>query len=235
MDRKTLDPLEDGKSSVELLDYMGGDLAVANDARASFDRAELELTERGIGLINYLLENEHMSPLRGTALKFRVRAPLFLARQFFKHVVASTHIDDQLGWNEQSLRYTEISDDGDFYLPKIFRAQASSNRQSSDSAIFAQADATALYAIACRQSFASYEGLLALGTCREQARGILVPGIYVTWVWTTSLQALLNFLSLRKGEGAQSEIQRYALAIEQLSKPVAPWAFAAYEKHQGKN
>ena len=77
-----LDPLQDGKSRIELIDSMGSDLSVVNDARASFGKVSKMLTEKDIRLINYLIEHQHFSPLRGVAFKFKVKCPLFVARQW---------------------------------------------------------------------------------------------------------------------------------------------------------
>lgn len=71
---------------------------------------------------------------------------------------------------------------------------------------------------------------MELGVGREQARGVLVPSVYTSWVWTVSLQALLHFIGLRKGKGAQSEIALYASAIEELIQPIVPHAMAAWSE-----
>src|SRR6476646_4122310 len=125
-----IDPLQDGISRIELIDRMGGDLAVVNDAKASFKRVAESVGDREEKLINFLIspisEPQHTSPLRGTALKFRVKAPLFICRQWWKSHIASCHSEDQDGWNEQSFRYVEI-EQPEFYIPTEFRSQAKSN------------------------------------------------------------------------------------------------------------
>lgn len=77
-----IDPLNDGKSRIELIDYMGGDLSIVNDARASFDNTSNDLNEKDIKLINYLIKHEHTSPFRGVAFKFKIKAPLYICRQW---------------------------------------------------------------------------------------------------------------------------------------------------------
>lgn len=77
-----MDPLRDGKSKIELIDSMGTDLSVVNDARASFNRVSSELKEKDRRLINYLIKHQHYSPLRGVVFKFRVKAPLYVCRQW---------------------------------------------------------------------------------------------------------------------------------------------------------
>lgn len=76
------DPLKDNKSRIELIDSMGNDLSIVNDARASFDKASVNLSEKDIKLINYLIKHEHTSPFRGVVFKFKVKAPLYICRQW---------------------------------------------------------------------------------------------------------------------------------------------------------
>ena len=227
-----IDVLRDGKSRIELIDSMGGDLSVVNDARASFDRISDELTEKDIKLINYLIQHEHTSPLRGVTFKFRVKCPLWICRQWWKHIVASNHSDSQLGWNEKSFRYVEINDPNEFYIPQVFRQQSKSNRQATDEPLNELDNSVAieLFETQCKSSYSTYEYLLNIGVGREQARGVLVPAVYTNFVWTTSLQSALHFIALRKGKGAQAEIAAYAEAVETLIEPIVPQAIKAWEQ-----
>ncbi len=229
------DPLNDGKSRIQLLSHMGSDLDVVNDARASFERVSDELAEKDIKLLNYLAAHQHTSPFRGVVFKFKVKAPLFLARQWWKHTIASSHSDEQVGWNEKSFRYVAIEDGQEFYCPQTFRLQAKSNKQATEGDLdpAANQQAIATYETLCRQSYEAYRQLLDLGVGREQARGVLVPAVYTSWVWTVSLQALLHFLQLRLGKGAQNEITAYAQAIHDLVLPIVPHSIAAWEKSLG--
>lgn len=226
-----LDPLSDGKSRLELLSHMGSDLDIVNDARASFDRSSDQLDEKDIKLISYLIQHQHTSPFRGVVFKFKVKAPLFVCRQWWKHVIASNHNDEQLGWNEKSFRYVPIDDASDFYVPAVFREQSKNNKQATEGALAAEAakEATAVYEEQCRSSYEAYRSLLALGVGREQARGVLVPSVYTSWVWTVSLQALLHFIGLRQGKGAQQEIGLYAEAIFTLIKEIVPETISVWE------
>jgi thymidylate synthase (FAD) len=224
------DPLEDGKSRIALLSHMGGDLDIVNDARASFDKVSDELDEKDARLIRYLIQHHHTSPFRGVVFKFKVKAPLFVCRQWWKHVIASNHNDEQLGWNEKSFRYVSIEDSEDFYIPKTFRQQSANNKQATFGSLpdAENQQALAIYEAQCRASHTAYQQLLALGVGREQARGVLVPSVYTSWVWTVSLQALLNFIGLRMGEGAQQEIHFYANAIAELIQPIVPETMKAW-------
>jgi len=231
MSSSILDPLNDGKSRIELLSYMGSDLDVVNDARASFDRVSKELDEKDKRLISYLIQHQHTSPFRGVVFKFKVKAPLFVCRQWWKHVIASNHVDEQLGWNEKSFRYVAIDDSEDFYIPQAFRQQSTNNKQATAGVLSKEQiqQASEIYADQCRMSYAAYRRLLDLGVGREQARGILVPSVYTSWVWTVSLQALLHFIGLRKGEGAQQEIGLYAQATLELIQTIVPETINAWK------
>ena len=229
------DPLNDGKSRIELINSMGNDLSIVNDARASFEKSSAELNEKDIKLINYLIKHEHTSPFRGVVFKFKVKAPLYICRQWWKHVIASNHNDEQLGWNEKSFRYVAIADHNEFYIPPTFRKQAKNNKQATIGSLESDVNqqAIAIYQEQCENSYRAYSKLLELGVGREQARGILIPSVYTSWVWTVSLQALLNFISLRLGAGAQSEIGAYAQAIVELIEPIVPVSMEAWSKYSG--
>jgi thymidylate synthase (FAD) len=232
------DPLQDGISCLELIDSMGNDLSVVNDARSSFEKISTEWSNADRNLLITLLTAwpQHTSPLRGVALKFRVKAPLGLARQWWKHVVGSSHYEDQLQHNEKSFRYSEIEDPNEFYIPKVFRTQSTRNKQSSAEPLEPEENmqAAETLAYACRESFDAYQVLLATGVCREQARLALNPAIYTSWVWTTSLQAALNFKALRHHSAAQSEIALYAADLGECIKLVVPETYAVWSEIQAE-
>jgi thymidylate synthase (FAD) len=227
-----LDPLGDGKSSLRLLDSMGNSLSVVNDARQSFAAESAEWTERDGKLLRYLAKHHHTSPFRGVVFKWSVKAPLFIARQWWKHTVASTFVDDQLGWNEQSFRYC-AADEAEFYIPIEFLQQSEDNRQASAGPLAGTSQALALaqYAQAVEACKQAYAGLLLIGVSKEQARAVLPSALYTSFVWTCSLQALFHFISLRIGHGAQGEIVAYAKALLELGRPVAPEAFDAFAEN----
>ena len=226
----SIDPLKDGKSLVVLIDSMGNSLSVVNDARQSFDNRKEQWDEKDEKLLNYLAREHHTSPFRGVVFKWQVKAPLFVARQWWKHTIASTYVDDQLGWNEKSFRYCS-AEDAQFYMPDQFLGQAESNRQASAGPVGAseQSRARLFYVQGVATAKAAYEELIAMGVSKEQARAILPPAMYTSFVWTCSLQALLHFMSLRIGKGAQYEIVAYAEALLELARPIAPEAFVAFE------
>lgn len=224
-------PLGDEIGSIELIDHMGNDLSVVNAARVSFDNESKSFEGKDKKLIHYLLKHKHYSPIRGVVFTFRVKCPLFLARQWWKHVIASSYSDSQQQWNEVSFRYVTI-DEPEFYFPTEFRAQSKDNKQGSESGDIPQKNARYLYERQCLASSRAYADLIELGICREQARAVLVPAVYTSFIWTVSLQALLNFISLRKGDGAQSEIQKYASAIEDIISTYVPVTMEAWNEYE---
>jgi thymidylate synthase (FAD) len=146
--------------------------------------------------------------------------------------VASTFVDDQLGWNEKSFRYC-AADEAEFYIPTEFLQQSDNNRQASAGPLTSkdQSLAFAQYAQAIEACKQAYAGLLLMGVSKEQARAVLPSALYTSFVWTCSLQALFHFISLRIAKGAQGEIVAYAKALLELGKPVAPEAFDAFAEN----
>lgn len=201
---------------VRTVNIMGSDLDVVNAARVSFDKEVSSLSDRDHNLISYLVKHKHDAVFRHCAMTFEVYAPLMVARQWYKHAVASTHIDDQLGWNESSRRY--ITEKEVFYIPGASEWRGVPENKKQGSAEPVPTDIGAKYLQRLRASvergLSDYKQALDDGIAPEQAR-LLLPAyaMYVRWRWTASLNALLHFISLRQGEGAQSEIQLYADAV----------------------
>ena len=225
----SLDPLGDSKSQLALIDSMGNSLSIVNDARQSFGARSEQWSDRDAKLLSYLARNRHTSPFRGVVFKWQVKAPLFIARQWYKHTIASTYVDDQLGWNEQSFRYCS-AEEAEFYIPMEFLQQSEDNRQASAGPLDAREQVLALvqYSQAVEACKQAYEGLLLTGVSKEQARAILPSALYTQFIWTCSLQALFHFISLRVGSGAQKEIAAYAQCLYDLGHPIAPEAFDAF-------
>jgi thymidylate synthase (FAD) len=228
-----IDPLMDGISMVRLIDWMGTSLDIVCDARQSFDQTSQDWSEKDQKLLNYLVKHQHTSPFRGVVTKWQIKAPLYVARQWWKHVIGGTYANDQLGWNEKSFRYCE-ADSEQFYMPRQFRRQSASNKQASDGPLDATMNHVAAieYAKALQQAKQAYSALLTLGVSKEQARGILPTSHYTSFTWTCSLQALLHFIGLRDKGDAQGEIQAYAQALSLLARPLFKEAFEAFDLHQ---
>lgn len=197
-----IDPLEDRISSVELIRVSGSDLDVVNAARVSYGKVSRELTDRDKKLIKYLLENHHTSPFEHNQLSFRIKAPLYVTKQWMRHRMNS--------YNEISYRYVKAP--LEFYIPHCWRYQDATNRQCSNGS-FNNPDLLEIYKKSLEAAIKSYEMLLENGVAREQARGLLPSCTYTEFIFTCNLHSLMNFLTLRLHPGAQHEIRAYAQAL----------------------
>ena len=209
-----------GQGWVGLIDTLGTESTIVNAARVSFGTIQQEMDDRDVGLLNYLIENRHTSPLEHIVFTFSIHCPLFIRGQWHRHRTWS--------YNEISRRYTEI--DMEFYTPEHLRRQAETNRQASvEDANFDDAALREMIRKQNTDSLKLYNDLLEAGVCREQARGVLPQNMMVTFWGTVDLNNLLHFLELRDSEHAQWEIREYAKAIKKLIKPVIPHVAAYYE------
>ena len=212
---------------------MGSDLTVVNTARVSFDKESFDLDQKDEKLINYLVKHKHDSCLRHCVVTFEVYAPLMVARQWYKHSVSSTHWDDQNGWNESSRRY--ITENEEFYVPDHFSAAPSNKKQGAGDPVDEETNAYWRKKLMRHQAdgLYYYNQALDAGIAPEQARLFLPAyGMYVRWRWTGSLNSIMNFLQLRLDGHAQSEIQSYAAAVEQIVAPIYPVTYAAWKEHR---
>lgn len=200
------------KGYVKLINVMGGDVDIVNAARASFNRSVDTISERDEKLINYLIRNRHDSVLRHCTMTFEVYAPMMVKNQWIKHIVASTHLEEQFGWNEVSRRY--VIDKPEYYYPAIWYSNPQNRKQGAGEAITDDSHINELYDDFIDYADNLYERLMDLGVAPEQAR-LVLPGyaLYIRWRWTASLQAVLNFIDLRLGHGAQNDIKPYANEI----------------------
>lgn len=210
---------------VRLVDTLGDDLSIVNAARVSYDKESTEFSERDAKLIKFLLREKHTSPFRHAALTFEVYAPLFVARQWWKYAVASSHVDEQNGWNESSRRY--ITEDEKFYipLPHEWRSKPENSKQGSGQPVDEEIGQK-YFDMLCQavvDGTDAYHQALDDGIAPEIARLFLPAyGMYVRWRWTVSLQGVLTFLDQRLEHDAQWEIQEYAKAILDLTKQAYP-------------
>lgn len=218
------------KGWIELIDVMPhpdtavpGDLAIVNAARVSF-LGESKGDDRDKKLLFYLLRHHHTSPFEMVEFKFRVRAPLVTWWQWVRHRTWNM--------NAQSGRYTPF-EENDFYVPHVWRRQASDNKQASEGEVdeATNSDLTAKLMAHYAQGFALYQEALDNGVSREMAR-LFLPGFSVYYTWITKIDAhnLMHFLRLRMAADAQYEIRVYAQAIyEHFFKPTLPWTAEAFE------
>ncbi|MFT8719745.1 FAD-dependent thymidylate synthase [Acetobacter sp.] len=213
---------------VRVIDYMGDDAAIVQAARVSYGRGTRKVSE-DTGLIRYLMRHRHSTPFEMCEIKFHIKLPIFIARQWIRHRTANV--------NEYSARYSIL--DREFYLPapEHMAAQSASNRQGRGDVLDADTAAKVLNllrddAIRC---YDTYEGLLDTengpGLARELARMNLTLNTYTQWYWKVDLHNLMHFLSLRIDPHAQYEIRAYAeimLSILEAWVPIAASAFKEY-------
>jgi thymidylate synthase (FAD) len=223
---------------VRLVDQLGNDLSIVNAARVSYDKESTEFSLKDAGLLAFLIREGHTSPFRHAALTFEVYAPLFVARQWWKYAVASSHVEEQLGWNESSRRY--ITEQEEFYVPDSleWRSKPENSKQGSgaplemDKGMTLTADL--MYHI--DKGVEKYQQAMEIGVAPELARLFLPAyGMYVRWRWTASLQAVMTFLQQRLGHDAQVEIQDYAKAVYALTYEAFPNSVTALEAFKNDN
>jgi thymidylate synthase (FAD) len=207
---------------VRLDDAMADDLSVVNGARVSFARHKTEMDDSDAGLIRFLMRERHGTPFEHNSFRFHIRAPIFVAREWFRHRVGS--------FNEFSMRYAKATDD--FYVPEPDDVRSQVGKPGAYSfepvepgvAETTREEMRAVYEAA----FSAYERLVELGVARELARSVLPVGAYTEFYWTVNARALMNFLSLRNSETAQREIRRYAEACEQFLAEKMPVTYTAF-------
>src|SRR6186713_3277170 len=207
---------------VRLDDAMASDLSVVNAARVSFARRKDHMDDADEGLIRFLMRDRHGTPFEHNSFRFHVRAPIFVAREWFRHRVGS--------FNEFSMRYAKATDD--FYVPEPEDVRSQVGKPGAYSfepvdpelAERTREELQAVYDTA----YATYTSLVEQGVARELARAALPVGAYTEFFWTVNARALMNFVSLRAADTAQREIRRYADAVEQFFAAKMPVTHAAF-------
>jgi thymidylate synthase (FAD) len=219
---------------VRVIDYMGDDAAVVQAARVSYGRGTRRVSE-DTGLIRYLMRHRHTTPFEMCEIKFHVKLPIFVARQWIRHRTANV--------NEYSARYSVL--DREFYIPEAdhLAAQSSVNRQGRGEALSNREAAEVLQMLRedASRCFDHYEQMLnenpdgtprepgRRGLARELARMNVTLNTYTQWYWKIDLHNLLHFLGLRADRHAQYEIRVYA---ERMSEIVAAWVPTVYRAFQ---
>jgi thymidylate synthase (FAD) len=214
-----MDPLGDKKSNVELLCSMGDDLMVVNAARVSFAKESKEIVEADKKLIRYLARNGHITPFFHPQIQFRLKMPIFVAREWFRHCVGFAR-------NEVSRRYVDFK--AETFDPVHMRARDPKLKQGSKEEDV-QENETVVEMIrkSHERSVADYEELLAAGVAPEMARMALPQSMYTEFIETGSLYAYARLCKLRLDPHAQREIQAYATAIDTLLRERFPVSWAA--------
>jgi thymidylate synthase (FAD) len=204
---------------VEYVEHMGSDLTVVNAARVSFNKEsdwsvdEDTLADKDIKLINYLAKHQHWTPFAHPQITLRVKAPIFVRTQLFKHKVGMVE-------NEMSRRY--VTDTPEFYTPVWRNAPINGAKQGSydfvDPALAIELDQISEGII--EKAIETYKYLLQNGVAPEQARAILPQSTYTEWWWTGSLSAFARIFKQRSDAHAQWEVQQYASAIGEIIEPL---------------
>ena len=215
---------------VRVVDYMGDDAAVVQAARVSYGRGTKKVSEDR-GLVNYLMRHRHTTPFEMCEIKYHVKLPIFVARQWIRHRTASV--------NEYSARYSVLDDE--FYLPahEHLAAQSTANRQGRAEVLDEPAAAAALESIESNaaQAYARYVALLnegeapdpdRAGLARELARAVLPLNTYTQWYWKIDLHNLLHFVALRADPHAQYEIRAYAEVLLDVVRRWVPLTYDAF-------
>ena len=222
---------------VRVIDYMGDDAAVVQAARVSYGKGTKKISDDA-GLINYLLRHRHTTPFEMCEIKYHVKLPIFVARQWIRHRTANV--------NEYSARYSVL--DREFYVPEEdhLAAQSSSNRQGRGN-ILSGKEAKRVLDILREDAQMTYDHYIEMlneseegniidvskeGLARELARMNLTLSTYTQWYWKTDLHNLLNFLSLRADTHAQYEIRVYADAMMETLRRWCPITFQSFSDHR---
>jgi thymidylate synthase (FAD) len=222
---------------LRVVDYMGDDGAIVQAARVSYGRGTRKINEDR-GLIHYLMRHRHSTPFEMCEIKFHVKLPIFVARQWIRHRTANV--------NEYSARYSIL--DNEYYIPapEQLAAQSSANRQGRGELLEgSEADRVLeLLREDSRRQYAHYLEMLnedeagatidpdRSGLARELARMGLTLNFYTQWYWKTDLHNLMHFLSLRADAHAQYEIRAYAEAMLEVMRRWVPLCHEAFVQHR---
>ena len=214
------------KGFIEVVDSLGNDLTVVNSARVSFGKRKTVWSASDRRLCKYLAKHKHYSPFRHLQVQFHIKAPEFVMRQWYKHVVGiettSNSSTKDHAWNEISGRYVEVED---YYIPNVWRKQSDDNKQASEGELVEVQNKRAIhsYNTALTTTMNMNDRLVNdYGVAKEQARVILPLSQYTEVYWTASFQAIMNFIELRNEKTSQWEIQQYAKVMLELMKETFP-------------
>jgi thymidylate synthase (FAD) len=204
----------------EYIHHCGNDLTVANSARVSFAKeSELEddawgppkLKEKDAKLIRYLAREKHISPFGHCFATFRVKAPIFVARQLVKHSF--------LRWNEVSRRY--VDDEPEFYVPDVWRGRSADKKQGSEGEVKYEGP------LGNYNQLDIYKELLRVGIAPEQARMVLPQSTMTEWYWSGSLDAFADMCNLRCKSDTQAETREVANQISEMMIALFPVSWDA--------
>lgn len=212
------------KGYVSVLSVDADDLYVVNGARASFAAHSQSMGQREVGLINFLMRENHSSPFEQGTFRFEIKAPIFVVREWQRHRIGS--------FNEFSGRYAEFKPE--FYIPmgRVRKQEGKPGDYTFSRVMPAQDDLVCRRMEAvCNDAFMLYRELIEQGIAKEVARMVLPLNMYTTFVWQQNPRSLMNFLRLRNDQNAQEEIREYAAVIEAIFNREMPVTAAAFNAH----
>ena len=213
------------KGYIELVDTLGDDLTPVNAARVSFGGRSKKLTDKDKRLSKFLIKHKHFSPFRHQHIMVIIKAPEFVLRQWYKHIVGiettSSHVTKDHAWNEISGRYVEVEE---YYYPEVWRKQSEDNKQASEGELddLQQKRMSLAYKTYMNQVEMIYDNMISSGVAKEQARIVLPLSQYTQVWWTASFQSVMNFIELRDEKTAQVEIQEYARCLKKIMLETFP-------------
>ena len=222
---------------IRVIDYMGDDSSIVQSARVSYGKGTKKISNDK-GLIKYLMRHRHSTPFEMCEIKFHIKLPIFIARQWIRHRTPNV--------NEYSARYSIL--DKEFYIPSAenLAAQSAINNQGRGDALTDDEASNVIQILKkdAEQTYSNYETLLnessegniidesKSGIARELARMNLTLNTYTQWYWKIDLNNLLHFLALRADDHAQYEIRVYADAMLDIVKKWVPLTYEAFEDYR---
>jgi len=222
---------------IRVIDYMGDDTSIVQSARVSYGKGTKQISNDK-GLIKYLMRHRHSTPFEMCEIKFHIKLPIFIARQWIRHRTANV--------NEYSARYSIL--DKEFYIPspENLAAQSATNNQGRGDVLTTEEASNVIDILRrdAEQTYSNYETLLnenssgetiddnKAGIARELARMNLTLNTYTQWYWKIDLNNLLHFLALRADGHAQYEIRVYADAMLDIVRKWVPLTYAAFEDYR---
>ena len=198
---------------VELIDKMGSDLSVVNAARVSYSKIKDKFDEKDERLIKYLAEHEHWSPFAHASMQFRIKAPIFVARQLVKHQVG-------LVWNEVSRRYVDNAPE--LYVPDAWRGRPVNSKQGSDGTVELGQTIDHNLETTMESCLILYNTMIQKGVAPEQARMVLPQSMMTEWIWSGTVYAFARVCNLRCKADTQKETRDVADEISKLANEAFP-------------
>ena len=206
---------------ITLIDRMGTDLSVVNAARVSYSKTKDVFDAKDEKLIKYLAEHEHWSPFAHASMQFRIKAPIFVARQLVKHQVG-------LVWNEVSRRYVDFPPE--LYRPDAWRGRPVNSKQGSDGTVELGQTIDHNLETTMESCLILYNTMIQKGVAPEQARMVLPQSMMTEWYWSGTVYAFARVCNLRCKPDTQKETQDVANEIDRLAKDAFPQSWKYLRK-----